>query len=133
MTEPILRDPNPLGKDTLMQQDAPALLVYITAPNQEEALLLARCLVNSRLAAGVNVLPGACSVYRWQGAVREEPEAMLIAQTRADRFAELEAAVRALHSYEVPCIVALPLCRGSADFLTWIDAETRPATPSGDA
>ena len=108
-------------------KDVSVLLVYITVPHREEAEELARHLVQTGLAAGVNMLPGVRSVYRWQGVVHERDERVLIAQTRADRFDDLERAVRARHSDEVPCIVALPICQGSAPFLDWIASTARPA------
>ncbi len=101
-----------------------SLLVYVTVPDEREALTLARMLVEARLAAGVNVLPGARSVYRWQGAVREAGECLLLAQVSRADFC---AAVRAAHSYEVPCIVALPLEAGHRPFLRWIEENSLPS------
>lgn len=94
-----------------------SFLVYVTVPHEREALDLARMLVEARLAAGVNVLPGARSVYRWQGEVREAGECLLLAQVSRAAFEDFCAAVRRAHSYEVPCIVALPLERpGTSHF-----------------
>lgn len=103
------------------------LLVYVTVPDEREALTLARMLVEARLAAGVNVLPGARSVYRWQGAVREAGECLLLAQVSRVAFEDFCAAVRAAHSYEVPCIVALPLEAGHRPFLRWIEENSLPS------
>ena len=85
-----------------------SFLVYVTVPHEREALDLARMLVEARLAAGVNVLPGARSVYRWQGEVREAGECLLLAQVGRAAFEDFCAAVRRAHSYEVPCIVKRP-------------------------
>ena len=102
------------------------LLVYITAPSPEEAERLAVELVERRLAAGVNVVPGVRSVYRWKGAVCRAEETALLVKTAEDRFDDLVRAVLRLHSYETPCIVAWPVERGYAPFLEWLNTETRP-------
>ena len=106
-----------------------SFLVYVTVPDEPEALALARMLVETRLAAGVNVLPGACSVYRWQGEVREAGECLLLAQVSRAAFEDFCAAGRAAHSYEVPCIVALPLEAGHQPFLRWIEENSLPSAP----
>ena len=106
-----------------------SFLVYVTVPDEREALALARMLVESRLAAGVNVLPGARSVYRWQGEVREAGEYLLLAQVSRAAFEDFCAAVRAVHSYEVPCLVALPLEAGYRPFLRWIEENSLPSAP----
>ena len=101
-------------------------LVYMTAPTEQEALHLARELVRLRLAAGVNVLPGAHSVYRWQGEVHETGECLLLAQVSADALPQCLQTVRALHSYEVPCVVAMPIADGHQPFLKWIAQNSLP-------
>lgn len=103
-----------------------ALFVYMTAASAAEAERIAHDLVESRLAAGVNIFSPIRSVYRWKGEIRREGEIALIAQTDEDRFEALAERVRRLHSYETPCIVALPVERGNADFLAWITASTHP-------
>jgi periplasmic divalent cation tolerance protein len=103
----------------------PACFVYITAPDKAAALTIGRALVDARLAACANVFDGMTSVYRWQGRVQEDGEAVLIAKTREDLVPALTEKVRALHSYECPCVVALPVVGGSQPFLDWIEAETR--------
>ena len=97
-----------------------AIVVLMTAPTLEEARLLAEKLVETQLAACVQILPEMESVYRWQGKVERQPEHLLLAKTTADRFAELERVVRAMHSYDTPEIVALPLTEGSSDYLKWL-------------
>ena len=101
-------------------------LVYMTAPAQQEALHLARELVRLHLAAGVNVLPGACSVYRWKGEVREAGECLLLAQVSEAALAACIEKVRSLHSYEVPCVVAMPIADGHQPFLQWIAQNCLP-------
>ena len=100
-------------------------LVYITASGPEEARRIGRALVAARLAACANVYSGVASVYWWQGEVQEETEAVLIAKTRTALVPALTDKVRELHSYECPCVVALPLAGGNPSFLDWIEAETR--------
>jgi periplasmic divalent cation tolerance protein len=98
--------------------------VYMTASSPEEADRIASALVEERLAACVNTLGGIRSVYRWDGAVQRDTEVALIAKTRAALFDALAARVRALHSYEVPCIVSWPIEAGNPAYLAWIGAET---------
>jgi len=96
-------------------------LVITTAGSEEQARALAEALVERRLAACVSIVTGACSVFRWQGKITEEDEKLLVIKTRQDRFEPLRAAIRELHSYEVPEILALPVEDGDADYLGWID------------
>jgi periplasmic divalent cation tolerance protein len=103
-----------------------AILIYITCANQTEADIIGRALVDERLVACVNILPGMRSLYRWQGKVESAEETVLIAKTATTRFADVESRVKRLHSYTVPCIVALPVITGSADYLAWIAAESAP-------
>ena len=100
-------------------------LIYMTASNAEEARRIGRVLVEERLAACVNVLGSMESIYWWKGAVGSSNEVAAIAKTRADLVDALTARVVALHSYECPCVVVLPIERGHVPFLEWIDTETR--------
>ncbi len=102
-------------------------LLYMTAGDREEALALARMLVGERLVACANVLGAAASVYRWDGAVQEEDEVVLVAKTVEDRVDAAARRVREAHSYDSPCIVALPISGGDADFLSWLREEVRIA------
>jgi len=97
-----------------------AIVVMMTAGSREEAARLAEMLVGARLAACVQILPEMESVYWWQGAIRREPEFLLLAKTTAGRFSALEREVRALHSYETPEVVALPVTDISAPYLEWL-------------
>lgn len=96
------------------------LLVYVTMPDQESGLRLARRLVETHLAAGVNLVPGVLSVYRWRNTVHEHGECLLLAQVARAAFAEARALIVREHPYEVPCIMALPPCDGHEPFLQWI-------------
>ena len=101
--------------------------VCVTTASLAEAEAIGRAVVEARLAASVNMVSGVSSLYRWEGALREGSEAMLWAKTRADLVEPLTAMVKALHSYACPCVIALPISGGNADYLAWIDAETAPA------
>ncbi len=109
--------------------DDDTLLVLTTLPNRDAALSLAHAIVERRLAACVNVLAGCTSVYRWKGAVEEASEVPVLIKTRAARYAELEAAILALHPYELPEIIAVPAVLGLAGYLEWVAEET--AIPIG--
>ncbi|MEE8188173.1 MAG: divalent-cation tolerance protein CutA [Kiloniellales bacterium] len=99
-------------------------LIYITAADTEEAKALGRALVEARLAACANVLPGIVPIFRWEGAVQEGSEVALIAKTRTDLVDRVVALVKERHSYDCPCVVALPIENGNPAFLDWIAAET---------
>lgn len=100
-----------------------ALVVLVTAPDAEVAARLARTLVEDRLAACGNVLPGLRSIYRWEGQVHDEPEALLLLKTTRARFEALREAVLRLHPYQVPEVIALPVEAGSAPYLAWLSAQ----------
>lgn len=106
------------------------VLVYMTAKDVDEAEKLGQALVSKRLAACVNIIPGMRSMYWWDGAVQSGEEVVVLAKTRAELAAALTAEVKALHSYEVPCIVTMNIDGGDPDFLNWIGMETRnPVMP----
>lgn len=102
----------------------PYCLVYIVTKDEDEAKRIGKALVNERLAACVNLHPIE-SIFRWQGEVSQEKEVAVFAKTRAELVDELTKRVKELHSYEVPCIVALPMEKGNPDFLEWISQSTR--------
>ena len=104
-----------------------AFLVYITASDKAEAMQIARALVESRYVACANVHQNVTSVYRWEGRLREETETVLTVKTRAELLNPLIEKVNAMHSYDCPCIVAMPIHDGNPEFLNWIEAETRDA------
>jgi periplasmic divalent cation tolerance protein len=95
-------------------------VVLITAPNQEVAKTIARALVEERLAACVNLVPGLTSIYRWQGEVVEDQEVLLIVKTTTFAFPRLKERVLALHPYTVPEIIALPIAEGHGAYLSWL-------------
>ncbi|HLL13583.1 MAG TPA: divalent-cation tolerance protein CutA [Pyrinomonadaceae bacterium] len=102
-----------------------AIMVMMTAGSREEAARLAEMLVGARLAACVQILPEVESVYHWKGEVRRDPEVLLLAKTTQARFSLLEREVRALHSYETPEIIALPITDASAPYLEWLTATVK--------
>lgn len=102
-----------------------AIVVLVTAPTPERAAEIARAVVGERLAACGNVVAGLRSVYRWEGEVQEDEEVLLLLKTTRARFEALRERVLALHPYDVPEVIALPILAGSAAYLDWIDAETR--------
>jgi len=106
-----------------------SLLVFTNLPDRDAAMTLAQALVEKRLAACVNVLTGCTSVYRWKGEVERADEVPVLIKTRAARYEELEAAIRELHPYELPEVVAVPIVRGLPDYLDWVAEET--AIPIG--
>jgi len=108
-----------------MSDDAvDAIVVFITAANGEEASRLAEMLVGAHLAACVQILPEMESVYRWQGKIERQAEILILAKTTRGRFEELEREVRALHSYDTPEIIAVPVVAGSAPYLKWLSSAT---------
>lgn len=105
-----------------------ALLVVTNLPDELSARNLANHLVSARLAACVNILAPCRSVYRWQGRVEDATEIPVLIKTTAQRYPELEAAIRARHPYELPEVVAVPIGPGLPAYLAWLAAETTPTT-----
>jgi periplasmic divalent cation tolerance protein len=101
-----------------------AVIVFTNLPDREAALKLADELVARKLAACVNVLAECTSVYRWKGNIETAREVPVLIKTRAARYAEVEDAIRGLHPYELPEIIAVPLARGSDEYLQWVADET---------
>jgi periplasmic divalent cation tolerance protein len=102
------------------------IAVLTNLPDSESAFNLARELVSRRVAACVNVLPAATSFYRWQGKSEQSSEHPVLVKTTQDRYADLEAAIRELHPYEVPEIIAWPVTAGLPAYLAWVEQESRP-------
>ncbi|WJW75285.1 divalent-cation tolerance protein CutA [Thiohalobacter sp. IOR34] len=104
-------------------------IAFCTVPDRETAERIAMALVERRLAACVNILPGLSSVYRWQGAVQHDEELLLLIKTRGGLASRLQAAIRELHPYELPEIVAVPIVAGLPDYLHWIDDNLAEPAP----
>lgn len=121
----MARSYNPcLVTDRFPEPMATPLLCLSTCPDAGTATRIAHALVEERLAACVNRLPGVHSTYRWQGRVVEEPEVLLVIKTTRERFHALRDRLPELHPYEVPELVALEIRDGYGPYLDWIAAET---------
>lgn len=101
------------------------ILVLCTCPSLSEAEAVATALIEERLAACVNRLPGIKSLYRWEGRVTHDDEILLLIKTSADLFDRLEKTIKTLHPYETPEIIAVPIVAGSAEYLRWIEESTQ--------
>lgn len=99
--------------------------VYMTAGSVDEARMIGEVLVAERLAACVNMIEGMTSIYRWEDEIRRDAEIVMIAKTTKDQVDPLSERVRTLHSYECPCIVALPVEGGNQAFLNWINEQIK--------
>ncbi len=100
------------------------ILCIVTIDNLEKAFSIATSILRKRLASGVNVLPGIRSLYWWKGSIRDEGEVMMLFQTRYDLYTDFEIAVKELHPYEVPEIIAVNINHGLDDYLKWIHDST---------
>lgn len=101
-----------------------AILVMVTASSEEEAAGIGRTLVEERLAACANVIPGIRSLYSWEGNLNDEGEVLILMKSRRSHFPRLEERVKQLHGYAVPEIIAVPIVEGSEDYLAWVEAST---------
>lgn len=101
------------------------VVVLVTAPSADKAAELARTLVEEQLAACGNVLPALRSIYRWEGKIQDEPEALLILKTRANLFEALRERIVALHPYQVPEVLRLDVAAGHLPYLRWIGESVR--------
>ena len=102
------------------------LICFCTCPDPASAERIAASLVQERLAACVNILPGLRSVYRWEGAVEAADEVLLLVKTGADAYPALQDRLRALHPYELPELLAVEPAAGLPAYLDWVAAQTRP-------
>ncbi len=102
------------------------LLAHCTCPDADSAARIARVLVDERLAACVQVVPGLVSTYRWDGVVRQDTEVLLLIKTTRERFETLKSRLPALHPYESPELIAVGVVDGLPGYLDWIAAETAP-------
>lgn len=100
------------------------IVVFITASTEDEAVLIARALVETRLAGCVNIIRNIRSIYSWQGKIEDETEVLMVVKTRKSLFESLTEKVKGLHSYSVPEIIALPITDGSEAYLEWLTEVT---------
>ena len=103
-----------------------AAVCYVGVGSREEGLAIARAVVEERLAAAANVIEGVSSFYWWRGTLEQAAETVVVLKTRRALLPALAARIRQLHSYACPSILALPVVWGDADYLRWIEDETRP-------
>lgn len=106
---------------------AESLVVFVTASGEEEAERLARLLLQQRLVACASILPHVRSLFHWDGRLECAAESLLLLKTTAEALTALTETVRTNHSYDVPEIIAIPVCGGSADYLSWVRERVRPA------
>ena len=109
-----------------MQENDKPVLIYATFPSPEAAEAVGQQLVAARAAACVNILPGMTSIYRWEGAIARDSEAVMIIKTRAGLALRVMEMVKASHSYANPALLVLPILGGSADYLRWLEEQTAP-------
>ena len=110
---------------SLMKKSAgQVLVILVTTVNQEEAVRIGKEMVNAKLAACANVIPGIQSIYRWNGKVVQEEEALLILKSVKARYRALEKAIKTMHAYEIPEIIALPVKEGFNQYIGWVNRET---------
>jgi periplasmic divalent cation tolerance protein len=101
------------------------VVVLVSTGSVEEASSIVRCVIEERLAACGSIIEHVQSIFRWEGSMRSESESLVILKTTAARFPDLQARIKAMHSYSVPEIIALPIVLGSEDYLTWLRQETQ--------
>jgi periplasmic divalent cation tolerance protein len=99
------------------------IVVFSTCGSEEEAVRIAKHVVDAHIAACVNLIPKIRSIYRWEGKVEDSTEWLLLIKTSRERFAALQVALAAVHSYDVPEVIALPIIDGSPNYLAWLDTE----------
>ncbi|HZY31576.1 MAG TPA: divalent-cation tolerance protein CutA [Candidatus Methylomirabilis sp.] len=108
-----------------MDQKATHIVVLITTSSVIEAEAIGRALVEERVAACVNIIPGLRSLFRWEGKIEEQEETLMLVKSRGECLPSILEAVKRLHSYTVPEVIALPILGGSPDYLAWIDESVR--------
>ncbi|MFI5340645.1 MAG: divalent-cation tolerance protein CutA [Candidatus Methylomirabilales bacterium] len=106
-------------------RDRGTVVILVTCPSQEVGEKIGNALVQERLAACVNVIPGLTSIYRWEGKICRDAETLLVIKTRRMRLPALIRRVKRLHPYSVPEVIALPLVGGSASYLSWVRDSTK--------
>ena len=109
----------------MASKDLGIRFLYVTTEKLDEAWRIGQALVTERLAACANVLPGMQSCYMWEGKLTQSNECVLILKTRESLVDRATARIKTLHSYSIPCVVALPILGGNPDFLAWIGRETQ--------
>jgi len=113
-----------------VQENDKPVLIYSTFPSTETAEAVGRELVERRLAACINIVPGMTSIYRWEGAIARDSEVVMVIKTRQTLSSAVVDATRTRHPYANPALIVLPIVDGAADYLSWLMSETE--APVGD-
>jgi len=108
----------------MKKQVGQVLVILVTAENQKEARRIGEGMVNAKLAACANIVPGIQSIYRWKGKVVKAQEVLIILKSTRPRYRALEKAIKAMHTYETPEIIALPVKEGLDQYIEWVRSET---------
>lgn len=116
----------PRIRGTIIPMNPQPILVLITVPSESLGQQIAQALLTQRLAACVSLLPGLRSFYTWEGAIQSDAETLLLIKTTQERFQTLQTTVQALHPYQVPEIIALPIQAGLESYLAWLAQVTKP-------
>jgi periplasmic divalent cation tolerance protein len=114
------------GKEFEMK--TPCLVVLCSVPTPEKGREIAKILVEARLCACVNIVAGMRSIYRWNAQIQNDPESLMILKTTPERYQDLEDRLQALHPYDVPEVLALPVYAGAQSYLDWVVSEVSPET-----
>lgn len=113
-----------------MQENDKPVLIYSTFPSADVAEAVGRKLVERRLAACINILPGMTSIYRWDGAIARDSEAVMVIKTRQSLAERVIGEVKPLHPYANPALIVLPIGGGSGKYISWLLAETQEPEPA---
>jgi len=108
----------------MKKQVGQVLVILVTAVNQKEARRIGKGMVDAKLAACANIIPGIQSIYRWKGKVVKAQEVLIILKSTRPRYRALEKAIKAMHTYETPEIIALPVKEGLDRYIRWVRSET---------
>lgn len=113
-----------MTRPLLKKSAGQVLVILVTAENRQEAVRIGEEMVNAKLAACANIISGIQSIYRWKGKVVKAQEVLLILKSTKPRYRALEKAIKAIHTYETPEIIALPVKQGLARYIGWVQSET---------
>ena len=113
-----------MAASLMKKSSGQVLVVLVAAANQDEAARIAEEMVNAKLAACASIIPGIQSIYRWKGKVVKAEEVLLLLKTTKPRYYALEKAIKAMHAYETPEIIALPVKEGLDQYIEWVRSET---------
>jgi periplasmic divalent cation tolerance protein len=113
-----------MGEPHMKGSAAQILVIMVTAANQKEAVRIGKRVVKAKLAACVNIIPAIQSIYRWKGKVVKSQEVLLIFKSTKARYGALEKTIKAIHTYDTPEIIALPVKKGIAQYIGWVCSET---------